>query len=209
MIFYNFCYYFWGQHCWWTETNIGNDFFLSFHFFQLFYYSPCPTSAMASPKYACLSTNFAKMLVASLNMTLYCDVTNSIYPITMTTMRHCSILDFGRGHPFKQSPRASPYLCTPLRSQRCFHVTFLFHCRLVRRVGDLEQCKLQHVQNTHFTIPAFMCWNAKVAICGFSSFWRLHTSVHITRCSRYIYLIQPTQHSFTKVQSSDTSLKAG
>jgi len=32
----------------------------------------------------------------------------------MTTIRHCSILGFGRGHPIKQSPRASPDLCTPL-----------------------------------------------------------------------------------------------
>ena len=28
MVFYNFCYYFWGQHCCWTETSIriGNRF---------------------------------------------------------------------------------------------------------------------------------------------------------------------------------------
>jgi len=27
--FFKFCYYLWGQHCWWTETNIfGNDFFV-------------------------------------------------------------------------------------------------------------------------------------------------------------------------------------
>ena len=33
MIFYNFCYYFWGQHCWWTKTNInGNDFFVFYKF---------------------------------------------------------------------------------------------------------------------------------------------------------------------------------
>jgi len=30
-------------------------------------------------------------------MTSYCDVTNSVYPVTMTTIRHCSILEFGRG----------------------------------------------------------------------------------------------------------------
>ena len=49
-------------------------------------------------------------------MTSYCDVTNSAYPVTMTTigLRHCSILEFGRGHPIKQSPRASLDLCTPL-----------------------------------------------------------------------------------------------
>jgi len=48
------------------------------------------------------------------NMTLYCDVTNSVYPVTMTTIRYCSILKFGRGHPIKQSPQASRNLCTPL-----------------------------------------------------------------------------------------------
>jgi len=30
-------------------------------------------------------------------MTSYCDVTNSAYAITMTTISHCSILEFGRG----------------------------------------------------------------------------------------------------------------
>jgi len=42
MFFYIFCFYFWGHHCWWTDTNIiGNDvlFFVSFHCHQLFY---CP-----------------------------------------------------------------------------------------------------------------------------------------------------------------------
>jgi len=33
MIFCNFGYYFWSQHCWWTETNnLGNNFFI-FHKF--------------------------------------------------------------------------------------------------------------------------------------------------------------------------------
>jgi len=43
-----------------------------------------------------VSTNFAKTLVANLNMTSYCDVTNSVYPVTMTTIHHCSTLEFGR-----------------------------------------------------------------------------------------------------------------
>jgi len=30
-------------------------------------------------------------------MTSYCDVTNSAYPVSMTTIRHCSILEFGSG----------------------------------------------------------------------------------------------------------------
>jgi len=47
-------------------------------------------------------------------MTSYREVTNSVYPATMTTIRHCSILEFGVEHPIKQSPRALPDLCTPL-----------------------------------------------------------------------------------------------
>jgi len=44
-----------------------------------------------------------------------CDVTNSVYPVTMTTIRHYSILEFGR-RAYNQAvaPRTSPDLCTPL-----------------------------------------------------------------------------------------------
>ena len=55
-----------------------------------------------------------KRWLAKVNMTSYCDVTNSVYPITTTTIRHCSIVEFGRGHPIKKSPRTLPDLCTPL-----------------------------------------------------------------------------------------------
>jgi len=55
-----------------------------------------------------------KRLFANVNVSSNCDVTNSVYPVTMTTIRHCSILEFGRGHTIKQSPGASPDLCTPL-----------------------------------------------------------------------------------------------
>jgi len=30
-------------------------------------------------------------------VTSYCDVTNSVYPVTITTIRHCSVLECGRG----------------------------------------------------------------------------------------------------------------
>ena len=62
-----------------------------------------------------VSTNFAKRLFAIVNMLSNCDVTNSVYLVTMTTIRHCSILEFGQVHTIKQSPRASTDLCTPLR----------------------------------------------------------------------------------------------
>ena len=55
-----------------------------------------------------------KCWFANVNITSYCDVTNSVYPVTMTTIHHCSILEFGRRHKIKQSHWTSPYLCTPL-----------------------------------------------------------------------------------------------
>ena len=38
-----------------------------------------------------------KRWFANLNKTSYCDVTNTVFPVTMTTTRHCSIPEFGRG----------------------------------------------------------------------------------------------------------------
>ena len=56
---------------------------------------------------------------ANVNMTSYCGVTNSVYWVTMTTIRHCSILEFITGHTIKESPRASPDLCTSLIFNSC------------------------------------------------------------------------------------------
>ena len=64
--FYNFGYYFFGQHCWWTETNLfGNDFFVFFEFPlpSLFHCSPCFTAAPESLNMRVVSTNFAKILI--------------------------------------------------------------------------------------------------------------------------------------------------
>ena len=56
MIFCNFCYYFWGRHWWWTETNIiGNDFFV-FYKFPLpsaFLLLSLPYRCSGVPEYAC------------------------------------------------------------------------------------------------------------------------------------------------------------
>jgi len=106
MIFYNFCYYFWDRHCWWTETNIiGNDFFIfyKFPFSQLFYFPPCPTAAppaLPLPRRPWICTLFQQ---TSPKRKHGYDVINSVYPVTMTTIRHCSMLEFGRGHPIKHS----------------------------------------------------------------------------------------------------------
>jgi len=43
-------------------------------------------------------TNIAKTVFGNVNMTSYCDVTNNVHPVTMTTtIRHCSMPEFGRG----------------------------------------------------------------------------------------------------------------
>ena len=55
----------------------------------------------------------AKRWFANGNMTSYCDVKNGIYPVTMTTIRYCSILEFGRGHTIKQ---AAPGITRPLHT---------------------------------------------------------------------------------------------
>ena len=94
MIFYNF-YYSWGQHCWWTQTNIiDSDFFVICKFLPLSFY---PTAAPASQNMHVVSETSPKRWFANVNMTSDSGVTNRVYPATMTTVRHCSILEFGRG----------------------------------------------------------------------------------------------------------------
>jgi len=46
-------------------------------------------------------------------MTSQCDVTNSVYPVTMTTIRHCSILEFGRG---ASNQAVAPGITRPLHA---------------------------------------------------------------------------------------------
>jgi len=45
------------------QTQLVTIHFVSFHFSQLFYCSPCPTAAPASLNMQVVSTNFAKTLV--------------------------------------------------------------------------------------------------------------------------------------------------
>jgi len=54
----------------------------------------------------------------SSEMTPRCDVTNNVYPATMTIIRDCSVWEFFRGHTIKQSPQASPDVCMPLCSSQ-------------------------------------------------------------------------------------------
>jgi len=47
VFFYNFCYYFWGQHCCWTETSITFFCFYKFPFPSTLSFPPCPTAILA------------------------------------------------------------------------------------------------------------------------------------------------------------------
>ena len=63
---------------------IGNVFFV-FYKFPLpsaLLLLPCPTAAPVSLNMHVVSTNFAKTLFANVSMASYCDVTNSVYPVT-------------------------------------------------------------------------------------------------------------------------------
>jgi len=99
------------------KNIICNDFFCFFKFSVfLNFFSALPALPLPRRPLICVlcQQTLPKRWFANVDMTSYCDVTNIVYPVTMTTIRHCSILGFGRGHPIKQSPRASVDLCTPL-----------------------------------------------------------------------------------------------
>ena len=101
MIFYNFCYYFWGQYCWWTETKYK---------FPLL--STVLMLLLLRRPWICMlcQQTWPKRLFANVNMTSYCDVTNSVYQVTRPPYA-TALPEFRRGHPIKQSSRASPDLC--------------------------------------------------------------------------------------------------
>ena len=81
-------------------------FFISFHCPKMFYCSPCPTAAPASLNIHVMSTNFAKTLVPN-------PITNSVYAVTMTTIRQCSILELCRG---ASNQAIAPGITRPLRA---------------------------------------------------------------------------------------------
>jgi len=97
----------------------------------MFYCSPCPTAAPALLNIHVVSTNFAKTLVGKLNMTSHCNVTNSVYPVTMTTIHHCSILEFGRG---ASNQAIAPGITRPLHATAPIELALL----LTHRVQHLN-----------------------------------------------------------------------
>jgi len=77
------------------QTELGTIFlfFISFHWPQLFS-PPLPLPLLRRPWICMLCQKTSpKCWFANVNMTSYCDVTNKVYPVTITTTSHCSILD--------------------------------------------------------------------------------------------------------------------
>jgi len=75
--------------------------------------APLPYRCSGVAKYTCCVNKLSQMLVANLNMTSYCNVTNSVYPVKMTTIRHCSILEFSRG---ASNQAVAPGITRPLHA---------------------------------------------------------------------------------------------
>jgi len=86
----------------------------------VFFVSPCRIICML-----CQQTS-SKRCFANVSITSYCDVT--------TTIRHCSLLEFGKGYTIKQSPRASPDRCC----QSCgFPACFFVELRIFSKACGL------------------------------------------------------------------------
>jgi len=65
-----------------------------------------------------------------MNMTSYCDITNGIYPVTMTTISHCSILEFGRG-AYNQA--VAPGITRPLHATNLTRTSHPGHSTILLR----------------------------------------------------------------------------
>ena len=79
-------------------------FFVSFHGPQPFYCSPAlPLLRRPWRCMLCQQTSL-KRWFANVTMTSYCYVTNSVYSVTMTTIRHCSIIELGGGFHSSSRP---------------------------------------------------------------------------------------------------------
>jgi len=114
MSFYNFGYYFCGQHCWWTETNLfgngSNEVSIALNSFT----APSALPLLQRPWICTLCQQTSpKHWFANVNMTSYSVVTNSVYPVTMTTIRHCSILEFVKG---ASTQAVAPGITRPLHA---------------------------------------------------------------------------------------------
>jgi len=78
-----------------------------------------------------VSTNFSKMLVANVKMTSYCDVTNRLYLVIMTTIGPslCSILEFGRG---ASNQALAPSITRPLHATVCTRTFARKSCHTIK-----------------------------------------------------------------------------
>jgi len=112
---------------------------------------------------------------ANVNMTSYCDIANSLYSETMTTIHPCSIVEFGRGHTIKQSPRASLDLCTPLVHR--FYL--MLWCTVISRLSSQLESELfvrtyvvcANLAVVLLTVLANRCWSLGLMFWDWLMLW--------------------------------------
>jgi len=97
-----------------------------------------------------------------------CDATNSVYPVTMITMRHCSILEFGRGIQSSSHPehhQTSARHCLKLKSahsRKCCEENFMCDC-LRKRCVVVYQGWISTMTSSNkisWKLPPFPKWKA-------------------------------------------------
>jgi len=78
----------------------------------------CTTSKESVYRIVCMlcQQTSPKRWFANVNMTSYCDVTNSVYAVTMTTIRYCSMWEFGYG---AYNHEVAPGITRPLHATVC------------------------------------------------------------------------------------------
>jgi len=92
-----------------------------------------------------------KRWFAYVNMTSDCYVTNNVCPVLITTMRHCSTLEFGRG---ASNEAVTPGITRPLHVTDC-RPRYICGCFFGERNITTGKEKLQ-LQDEHYaklTIP--------------------------------------------------------
>jgi len=81
-------------------------------------------------------------------MTSYCYVKNSVYPVTMTTKRHCSILEFVRG---ASNQAVAPGITRPLHATANHVLPQRYTCKTKHHFPQPTQLRLPHVNDNSST----------------------------------------------------------
>jgi len=90
-------------------------------------------------------------------MTWYCDVTNSVYLVTMTTIRHCSILEFGRR---ASNQAVAPEITRPLHATARGWSSLRLVFSQTRNVTVIAFTRWIYLIENFFTLP----WKTEFAV---------------------------------------------